>query len=195
MSEAPATQASRTFRMLAAGRWLPRVAGAAGLAAALLSGLSLEPRVPGVLGFRLLLALAAGLAALWLVRSGAEVHRDVRLATGRLEWLSGGRVVEALALDEVAELDWEPPLAAWRRWLPALALRDRHGRTWRVPAFLASGGAFVDALVAESGREELASWSRARGLARRMAGVGPRVALGYGTALGLVAAAASLHLS
>jgi hypothetical protein len=69
-----------------------------------------------------------------------------------------------------------------RHWIPALVVVDRAGAWHRIPALLDRGDRLVAELVRRSARADLAAWSDALDLERRMGGVRWRLATGYALA-------------
>jgi len=182
----------RIHRCSAAARWLPRAFAGAVLAAGLLVAFSLDPdaTVPLVRPFKRGLVLVSALAALWLVRKGGEVRVGVGAGPDGLVFVAGARRLD-LRYRDIATLRYEPPFGMSRSaWMPALALIDRQGTSWRIPALIECGERLVAALLEQSGREDLAAWADAFDLERRMARSGARVAAGYGAAVLIVVAAA-----
>ena len=182
----------RIHRCSAAARWLPRAFAGAVLVAGMLVAFALDPdaTVPLVRPFKRGLVLVSALVALWLVRKGGEVRVGVGAGAEGLVFLAGPRRLD-LPYREIAALRYEPPFAVSRSaWIPALALIDRRGTSWRIPALIERGERLVTALIDLSGREDLAAWADALDIERRMSRSGRRVAVGYGAAALIVVAAA-----
>jgi len=182
----------RIHRCSAAARWLPRAFAGAVLVAGMLVAFALDPdaTVPLVRPFKRGLVLVSALVALWLVRKGGEVRVGVGAGAEGLVFLAGPRRLD-LPYREIAALRYEPPFAVSRSaWIPALALIDRQGTSWRIPALIERGERLVTALIDLSGREDLAAWADALDIERRMSRSGTRVAAGYGAAALIVVAAA-----
>ena len=190
------TEAGGTaYRCGSAARWLPRTMAVAVLVAGLLAVARVDPDagVPGTGTFRILLVAAAAVAALWVVRKGAEVRLQVSLQTGALVFERGIHRVE-LPLDAIDAIGYEPPFGASRSWLPAAVLVDRDGDRWRLSALLGSGERLVEEIVGEGGRESLRAWASAHRVPERMARSALRVRIGYVAALAVALAPAALWL-
>jgi hypothetical protein len=183
------------YRCGAAARWLPRALAGAVLAAGLLVAFALDPdaTVRLVQPFKRGLVLVSALVALWLVRKGGEVRVRIGAGPEGLVFLAGRRRLD-LPYRDIAALRYEPPFGVSRwAWIPALALIDRQGRSWRIPALIERGERLVAALLDFSGRADLASWADALDLERRMSSSGTRVAAGYGASALIVVAAVVLR--
>jgi hypothetical protein len=174
----------RLYRCGATARWLPRILAAALLVSALLAADRLAPRVrlAGWGLFAPAVVLLGGLLALAVVRQGGEVRRTVRFSAGAVLFGEGKRRFE-LPFERIETLAWEPPFATRRRWVPALSLVDRDGRSWRIPAFIERGEQLIAELLRRSGRNDLAAWSEALRLASRLGRPARAVSIGYLVAL------------
>ena len=164
------------YRCGTAARWLPRTVAGTVLVAGLLAVGRLDAgrAVPGAHTFRALLIVATAIAALWIVRKGAEVRLQVRVDDTALtfEW---GRSSVSLPLDKIDAIRYEPPFGASRNWLPAAVLVDRDGREWRLSALLGSGDRLVDDIVRLGGREGLATWAAEHHVGREGGPVRPHM--------------------
>lgn len=187
--------AVRTYRASAPARWLPRALAGSLLAAATLVALSVDPA--GVSDysrpFGIALVVLAAVAALWVVRRGAEVRVRVTPASKDIEFRLASSSAR-LAYADVDRVDYAPAFGPSRSWLPAMTLVDRDGEIWRVPALLDDGPSLVADIVARAARSDLEAWAEARGLASRMRGSRRRLAAGYGFAGMLVGLAAAYAL-
>lgn len=171
----------RVWRCGRAARWLPRVLAASLLASGSWVGFVLGPEpVPAIVRpFRSGLVVVAGAVAWWIVRRGGELRWVVTLGESGLAFRAGARCLE-LAYRDIAALRYEAPFSASRSaWLPALALIDRDGVSWRISALVHGGEGLVEQLLEASGRADLAGWAEAFELERKMAAAGRRVAIGY----------------
>jgi hypothetical protein len=183
-------------RCPAAARWLPRVLAASVLMLTLVAALGVDP--DGVVarwssGFRGMLAVAGAVAALWIVRRGGEVRREVRALDDALEVREGRRLAR-LPYAQIDSLEYVGPFGVGRSWLPALVVVDDTGRIWRFPALLPSGDRLVQDLLERSERSDLRSWAEARGLPSRMAHASRNLAIGYGVTGSLLGLATTLLL-
>ncbi len=129
MREAPpSSEAARgpRYRCPPSARWLPRVLGAAVLAATLVAAYAVDPRgaLPRSAMLRGLLAVVGAGLALWIVRKGAEVRTQVVLGREGVEFRSGrGRA--ALAYADIGALDRAPSFGPWRPSHEPLGRRAR----------------------------------------------------------------------
>lgn len=179
----------RSFRRCGvAARWMPRVLGAALLAAAAIVNGRLEPSAALSGMVKGVLVVAAAAAALWIVRAGSEARMEIGVEQDRIRLGARGRYVE-LALRDVEAVDYDPPFSSARRWLPALVLIDRRDRRWRIPASVEDGKSMIDEIVDRSGHDRVRAWADARRVDRRMARSRWFTVAGYGAAAGLVVAA------
>jgi hypothetical protein len=165
------SEAGAVYRCPTAARWLPRALAAALLAAILVTALSVDPQ--GVLAtwsraFRGALAVAGAAAALWIVRRGGELRREVRVLDDALEFRDGKRL-DRLPYADVAVLEFANSFGVGRSWLPALMVLDRKGRAWRVPSLIEAGDRLVGELLERAGRSDLEAWAAARNIERKMA--------------------------
>jgi hypothetical protein len=134
------------------------------------------------------LAVAAGVVSLWVVRAGSEVRLEAGLVGDVLRIGARGRFLD-IPLREIEVLDYDPPFVMARQWPPALVVIDRHDRRYRVPAAIRGGRRLLDAIVERSNDDRLRAWAEARRLSRRI-GLSPVfTALGYVVACGLVVGA------
>jgi len=171
------------------------VLGAAVLIAAMLVALRLETpaRVPTAEMFRRGLVMAAALVALWIVRRGGEMRRTVEVGERGLSFAGGAQPVE-LRYDEIETLRYVAPFGASRDWLPALALHDRAGRVFRVPAFVERGERLVERILECADRDDLRAWADAQKLGPRMGATRRRLVAGYALCGSVVVAAAVYYL-
>lgn len=178
-----------SFRCGNAARWLPRVLAGALLVSAMLVTMRIDPLsgIAGSRAFRVGLVVAAAAVALYVVRRGGELRLEIAVSTEGLEF-SAGRFHSSLAFDQIESLQYETPFSASRNWIPAAVLIDRQERAWRMPALIDDGDRLIVLLLRHSGREDLASWSDALGVRRRMAGAVRRVTIGYAVAAALLLA-------
>jgi hypothetical protein len=178
-----------------AARWLPRSLAASILVSALLAADRIAPQIgrSGWSVFGPALVLLGGLLALGIVRQGGEIRRTVTLAGDTVVFRDRSRRFE-LPLDRVEALSWEPSFAVRRNWIPALALIDRDGSRWRIPAFVADGGRLIAELVQRSGRNDLEAWADALQLERRMSRPGRRLLIGYVSAAAVLAVGLLFYL-
>lgn len=184
-----------THRCSAAARWLPRLLAGAILAAGTLVALRIDPHstVSGSRVFRTLLVVTAAVAALWVVRRGAELRVAVAVAPEGLLFGAGSRELR-LRFEEIAAMRYEPAFGASRSWLPAAVLVDRDGRSWRLSGLLAHGERLTAEILSASGRQDLASWVEAHRIDRRMAGAARRTGVGYFAALAILGSATLFYL-
>lgn len=183
------------FRCGLAARWLPRVLAAAVLVAAVLAAFRVDPAevLTASRYLRRGVALFGALAALWIVKKGAEVRTAVGIRGDQLVFRVGARSYELLIRD-LERLEYETPFAVTRTWLPALVLRDRFGQPWRVSALISDGGTLIAELLRRTGRSDLATWSETLRLPRKMGQAGVRVAIGYAAAATIVAVGVAYYL-
>jgi len=181
------------YRCGTAAAWLPRVAGGALLAAAVLIVLSVDPDgsapYSGMVKGAVLTAAAGG--ALLFVRRGSEVRFKIGVGPAALR-ISAGKVSFDLAWEEIETIDYDPPFGTSVGWLPALVLVDEKGRRWRIPAVIDDGPALLASVLERSPRPELRTWADARSLAGRLARARLFVVGGY-VAAGAIVAAALLY--
>lgn len=183
------------FRCGAAARWLPRTLAAAMLVSAMLVAYRFDPHRSMTFAreIQALVVVVGAALGLWIARTGSELRLTVRAERERLE-LSYGRQASTVRFDDIERLAFEAPLGAARRLWPATLLIDRAGREWRLPALLRDGDRLIEALVANSGRDDLAAWVDSLKLRQRMAHSGALTATGYGLAVLAVAAALLFYL-
>jgi hypothetical protein len=143
--------------------------------------------IPGARSLRVLIAVGAAGAALWILRKGGEVRIRVRAGAEGLafEWRKQSA---GLAYEDIDGIRYEAPFGPSRFWLPAAVLVDRHGKEWRLSALLASGDRLVGEIVEHSGREGLATWAEEHRVGRRMSRATLRVRIGYAVALAILLA-------
>ena len=184
-----------SYRCGAAARWLPRVAAAAVLLAFLLVSFRFQAweSNPGGSPLRVFMVVIGAAIGLWILRSGAEVRLKVDLEDERVR-LSYGTVSSTVALDKVDRFEFDHPMTASRRLLPAAVLLDEKGTAWRLPVVLESGADLIDAIVERSGREDLAAWADSLPLRQRMNRAGLVTAVGYGAAAAVVASGVWFYL-
>jgi hypothetical protein len=175
------------YRCGPGARWLPRVAGGALLAAAMIVGLRM-PSGPPAGAVRLLVIAAGALGGLWLVRAGSEVRLEVELGEHAMRFVARGRFVE-LRFDDVEGMDFDPAFGSRRAWPPAFVLIDRHERRWRIPAFLVECPVLVREIVSRSPDERVRAWAEARRVESRTRRSRWLVPAGYLAAAVLVASA------
>jgi hypothetical protein len=179
--------AEPTYRCGSAARWLPRSLGGAVLLVMLLVAFDDRGSTGAVEGgVRRFLGFAGAVVALWIVRSGAELHATFRLIDRALV-IARGRAESRLDLDAIERLDFAPAFSRPGIWVSAAVLVDRAGVGWRVPALLDGGAVFVRELVERAGRQDLRSWAEERDLARRMGRTRMRLWVGHGIATGVAA--------
>lgn len=183
-----------SFRCAAAARWLPRVLGAAVLAAGLIAAYQLPPTRLVKASYARQCIMAIGLlAAFWVVRTGREVDVAVTVGERALEFSWGGRRRQ-VSFDALSSMVFRAPFASGRRWVPAMVLEDEHGESWRVPAFLEGGASFVTELLSRAQRNDLDAWAQARKLEDRMGRARQWVVGGYLASLAIVVTAALLFM-
>lgn len=187
---------TRRYRSSGAARWLPRILGGAVLAAALIAARGIDPAdaTPGSGTVRLLVILFGAALALWIVRSGAVLYREVEVRADAL-WLGYRAAGRELEFRDVVTLDYHGPFGSGRRWAPVLAIRDRLEQDWLVPGTLQDGARFVEDFLQACDRSDLDAWADARHVAARMAGGGRYVVAGYVLAVILVVAAVVFHVA
>lgn len=184
------------YRCPAAARWLPRVLAGAVLAAAMIASFRIDPRA-NAMGWgpvRTFVVIGGAVAALLVLRKGAEVRTRVRLDEEGLTLLHGSRTAY-LPFRELDSVEYSAPFSASRHWLPAAVLVDRWGKGWRLCALLDGGERLIDRLVAVTGRSDLESWVEVLSLRRRMGRAGKLCAVGYLAAAAIVAAALVFYLT
>jgi hypothetical protein len=183
------------YRCATAARWLPRALAGSVLAATVLAAFRFDPyEVLSVTRFlRAGLSLLGAILALWVVKKGAEVRTVFVLAGEEMVVRHGSRSY-GLRLEEIERLDFEPPFAVTRTWLPALIVHDRFGQPWRVSALIENGSRFVEDLLRRVGRSDLETWAATLHLESKMARAGLRVAVGYATAAIILAAGIAYYL-
>jgi len=189
-------EASHVYSCGSAALWLPRVLGGAVFTAGLLVAFGLDSGmdVPFVRQFRAVIAVIAGLIALWLLRRGGELRIGVALGEDGLVFVVGSRRID-LRYRDIDGIRYEPPFAVSRSaWIPAVALIDRRGVSWRIPALVVDGDDLVARLVARTGREDLAAWADALDLRGRMSHSTRWVVAGYSTALVILAMATLFYV-
>lgn len=171
------------FRCGLAARWLPRALGGACLAAATLAALRLDLQGEHSLltHVRNFSVLFGGVVALWIVRKGAEVRRVLEVDDEGVAFIYRSRR-SLLRFTDMVRLGYAAPFADSRNWLPAMLIHDRHRQVWRIPALVGGGDLLLERLLRKSGRSDLESWAETLALARRMAGSGRRIAIGYALA-------------
>lgn len=177
----------RRYRSSAAARWLPRTLAVACIVAGALAADGVRgsegPMLDAIRWFFLLTGLVG---AAWFLRGGAEVRKVAFVDATHLHLGAGGRE-SALELDRIQRIEFQSPFARSRQhWLPAAALIDEFGHSWRLPATIEAGDQLVSEIVERAGDDELATWTDALNIRQRMAR--PRLTLwiGYGTAVLLV---------
>ena len=195
---------SPVFVSSTAARWLPRVLALAllalGLVAAARAG-RIEPQ-PGVSvppltqrlvqSQQLFFALVGLLAGVAVIRGGAEVRTRARLGGEALHVTAGIGEID-IEYDKMERLEFASPFSQSRtRWLPATVIVDKWGQAFRLPATLQQGDRLIREIVRRSGREELAAWSQALQLEKRMGRPQLCLAVGYGLAV-TAALAALIH--
>jgi len=179
----------------AAARWLPRAVAGALLAATMAGGLRIDPASSALAPWiRAFVVLVGALAALAVVRRGSEVRARFAVDADGLV-VRVGRHERRLPWRSMTRLEWLPPFAGARTWLPAFAVVDDAGRAWRVPAVVEDGDRLVDELVRRSGRNDLAAWAESQALRDRMARARSRVVIGYAVAALAFAAAVTAWAS
>jgi hypothetical protein len=168
------------FRCGAAARWLPRTLGSVVLAAATMAAFRMDPH-----GFLLSstyirngVVLAGALAALFIVRLGAEVRTTVEVGETGLLFSHGARS-HPLSYDNISRLGYAAPFAATRNWLPAMLLFDKDRGCWRLLSMIRDGDRLLRMMLERSGRADLVAWAESLTLERRMAGSARRVIIGY----------------
>lgn len=184
-----------SYRCGLAARWLPRAfAGAVLLGSMLVAFRFSAGRASGV-GFPLqaFLILIGAALGLWILRSCAEVRVKVDLEDEQILF-SYGAQTSNLALAQIQRFEFDHPMTASRRPLPAAVLIDDDARAWRLPVVLESGADLIEAIVLRSGRSDLETWAETLSLRRRMSRGGLVTALGYACALLLLAAAFWFYL-
>ena len=135
---------------------------------------------------RMFFLMCGLIAGVWVLRGGAEVRKVARVDDEHLHLGLPGRE-HALELDRIQRIEFQPPFSRSRKlWLPAAALIDEFGQSWRLPATIESGDRLVLEIVERSGDDELATWADALGVPRRMSRPGWTVAIGYATAVAIV---------
>jgi hypothetical protein len=171
---------AETFRCGAAARWLPRTLAAAVLAAGTMAAFRMDPH--GVLFsstyIRNGIILAGAVAALYIVRLGAEVRTTVAVGEEGLIFSHGAKS-HALPYANISRLGYAAPFAANRSWLPAMLVFDKDRGCWRVLSMMREGDRLLQLMLETAGREDLASWSETLALERRMRGFTRRVIIGY----------------
>jgi hypothetical protein len=183
-----------SYRCGAAARWLPMALAAGALATGFLAGERLV-RAQGLAfggGIRWVVVGAGAALALWVLKAGSEARLILTVDAQGLHF-KYGRQGAGLAFEAIDRLDWEPPLARSRMLFPALLLRDRYGRDWRLPVVLEAGPAALRALLDRSAREDLATWAETLALERRMGQSPLVVAAGYALAALMPLAAAVFY--
>jgi hypothetical protein len=182
-----------SFRCGFAAAWLPRVAGGALLAAAVLVVLGVDPDgsapYSGMIKAVVLTAAAGG--ALFFVRRGSEVRLVIGVGPAALR-VSARRVRLDLPWEEIEAIDYDPPFGTSVGWLPALVLVDAKGRRFRIPAVIDDGPALLATVLEKSPRPELRTWAEARSLATRLGRARWFVGAGY-LAAGAILVAAVLY--
>lgn len=183
------------FRCSAGARWLPRVLAAASLASGLLAAqrLDLARELPFARGVQVVVMGAGALLAVWLLRAGAESRLALTIGARRLLFAYGARTV-GLEYEQIERLDYEAPFGMSRQLFPAVVLRDRDGRDWRVPVVLTEGGRALHELLERAGRDDLVEWAATLRLGARMGRGAIVVATGYALAAALLLAAAYFYL-
>ena len=113
-----------SYRCGVSARWMPRTVAAAVLLAALLGSFRLEAGDLNSTGFplRVFLMVSGGAMALWILRSGAEVRLVVALEDERVTLSYGGRRSSSLPLSRIEHFEFDYPMTASRRLLPAAVL-------------------------------------------------------------------------
>ena len=184
------------YRCGSAARWLPRALAGSLLVSALLVAYRFDPytEFQFVRVFRIALILFGAWAALWILKSGAEVRLEVLFDTRRI-WFGRPPGAPHLEFSEIERLDYHPPFSGSRaRWLPAAILLGRDGKLRRVPALVKNGDLLVKELLERSGRSDLASWAESLHLMRRMERSALNIAVGYLLAALILAAALYSYL-
>lgn len=184
-----------SYRCSRQAQWLPRALAASVLGAAALGGFSVE--LPGdgsttrvaSYGF----ALLGALAAYWVLRKGAELRTVVELHDDELVFRHGAGC-SRLPLKDVGSIRYQASFSVTRNWVPAAALIDRHGLTWRVCAFLEGADRLFAELLRRTDRADLEAWAEVSRILPRMARARMRVRVGYGVAVGILAGSALLFL-
>jgi len=187
---------SQLYSCGTAALWLPRVLGGAVLTAGLLVAFGLDSgmNVQFMRQFRAAIAVIAGLAALWVLRRGGEVRIGFGLREDGLVFVVGSRRID-LRYRDIEGVRYEPPFAVSRSaWIPAVAVIDRSGVSWRIPALVTDGGDLVAQLVSRTGREDLAAWADALDLRERMSRSRRWVVAGYSLALLILAVATLFYV-
>lgn len=159
----------QSYRCGAAARWLPRVSAAAVLLAGLLASFRFQAwdSNPGGSPLRMFLVVVVGAMALWILRSAAEVRIRVDLDDQRLQ-LSYGSQSSGITLQQIERFEFDHPMTASRRLLPATVVVDDKGRAWRLPVVLDSGAELIEAIIERTGREDLEAWADSLSLRQRM---------------------------
>lgn len=188
------SQEGRTYRCSAAARWLPRVLAGAVLAAAMIASWPRPDAVPPPPRLLQPLVVVLGAAfALWVVRKGSVLRREIDLGVDGLTFRIG-RHERVLDYVDVRRIDGRGPFEGVLHWVPAVVLIDVFEKAWDVPVALEDGPAFLDDLLDAAGDDELQAWAEARGLRGRMERAGWFVPSGYVAAAVLVAGAVGMYL-
>jgi len=157
--------------------------------ATLLVAFRFDTAATRMVGFPLqaFLALLGALAALWVLRTGAELRVVVGVDESGIEIAYGARR-SRIPFDRLDRFEFDSPMSATRRPFPAAVLVEDGGRAWRLPAVLESGDELIEAIVRGAGRGDLEAWAESLGIVPRMGRWRLITGIGYALALVIVAA-------
>lgn len=184
----------RVFRSGSAARWLPRAMAAAVM---VLAGVA-AGRVPDgedlFAYFKVAYLLLGAFGAFQILRAGTEVRVEVREDGDRI-WVGAGSHQGEMEYAKIERLEYDSPFArSMRAWLPATALVDDLGRSFRLPATLDQGDLLLERILARSDKSELRTWAETLQLPARMSRPGRVVAVGYAAVVAVLIVAAAYGL-
>jgi len=168
------------FECGVAARWLPRVLAGAVLASGMIAASTIDPE--GLVSWsgrvRVAMWVVSAALALAIVRGGAVLKRFAELGEENLR--IGVRAhAQSLPYVEITDVRLVGPFAGGRSWAPTIAIYDRAGRGWSVPAPLRNGEMFVDHLLSNVGDEQVRAGAEARGVRAGLAWARGAVCAGY----------------
>jgi len=161
-------------------RWVPRVLGSAMLTATYIASRAIDPEglVSATSTIRPMVVVVGAVLALWLVRSGSEVHLKVGAGNDGVVFRAHGRE-RILMYSDIVGIRYDGPMAAGKRWIPAIVLVDRTGLSWRIPALVEGCRTLLETILQRCGDSGVRAWADARRVDARIGGSRWIVITGY----------------